>query len=159
MARNSNHSYIDARSYGQTSGSTYIDLRILDGGVTGVQIKPTNSGKAAIYTPGGVQEGSDIRIKKIRGNVTNILDKIKSLQPVYYSFLDSKEKVSSIVNLGLVAQEVEKVFPEVVDESEDGVHDFMVKTINYSALGAVVAVQGIKELLERLEQLEQKLSA
>ena len=50
--------------------------------------------------------------------------------------------------LGVIAQDVEKVLPELVKEDKDGM-----KSVNYNGLIGVL-IQSVKELSERVEKLE-----
>jgi hypothetical protein len=52
---------------------------------------------------------------------------------------------------GFIAQEVEKIIPEVVDTNEDGL-----KFINYNGL-IPVCIEAIKEQQNQINQLQQKL--
>jgi hypothetical protein len=56
---------------------------------------------------------SDERLKDINSNIENALDKLITLRAVNFSWKSDKEKKE---NLGLIAQDVEKVFPQVVDK-------------------------------------------
>ena len=56
-------------------------------------------------------------------------------------------------SFGLVAQEVERVLPELVTTDEDGF-----KAVNYSKL-PLLAIQAIKELKEKNDALEARLAA
>ncbi len=58
------------------------------------------------------------------------------------------EKELSGNQIGLVAQEIEKIFPELVEEGEDGY-----KKVNYKLL-SVVLLGAVKELEERVRRLE-----
>ncbi len=65
------------------------------------------------------------------------IDKIMKLNPVSW-----KWKGSEVEDTGLIAQDLKKVLPELVNENEEGIHK-----VNYAALiGTLVsAVQGIHE--------------
>jgi len=87
--------------------------------------------------------------KRLKNNIKPInsgvaLDQVKSLSGVYY-------EMSGKQNVGLLAQDVEKVVPEVVLEREDGY-----KGINYSNLVAVL-VEAIKEQDTKITALENRL--
>lgn len=62
------------------------------------------------------------------------------------------KKFSSAPQLGLMADEVEKVFPTMVARDEDGY-----RYVNYSMM-VVPLLETIKELEQRIAQLEKKLS-
>ena len=76
-----------------------------------------------------------------------------NLQPVSYNFISQKDEEKKY--LGLIAQDVEKLFPEFVNYNEES----DTYTLDYAGL-SVVAIQAIKEQqkrIERLEELVQKL--
>ncbi len=55
---------------------------------------------------------SDARLKDVHGVLTNSLAKISQLQPVYYTWKD--HSLDQNMNLGLLAQDVQAQFPELV---------------------------------------------
>ena len=59
-------------------------------------------------------------------------------------------KESGITSIGLIAQDVEPIIPEVVIENVDGL-----KGINYPVLTAVL-IEAVKQLSERIVALESK---
>ena len=62
---------------------------------------------------------SDIRLKDNIQELSSSLDKILQLKPSTFEFNDPKYG-STDTNYGLIAQEVEEIFPEWVIESDDG---------------------------------------
>jgi hypothetical protein len=54
---------------------------------------------------------SDIRLKNINSNIENALDSLMTLQTINFSW---KSDLENKENLGLIAQEVQKVFPQVI---------------------------------------------
>ena len=62
---------------------------------------------------------SDIRLKDNIQELSSSLDKILQLKPSTFEFNDPKYG-STDTNYGLIAQEVEEIFPEWVVESDDG---------------------------------------
>lgn len=92
---------------------------------------------------------SDERLKKNITPITNGLDKVLKLQGVNYQFIKDRDNRREV---GLIAQQVEEVVPEVVAERDtDGM-----KTVNYGALVGVL-VEAIKELTQEVETLKAKL--
>ncbi len=86
---------------------------------------------------------SDVRYKKNITNLNNSLDNILKLRGVGYDFRTDQfpeKRFSEKRQIGLLAQEVEKVFPEVVNTDIQGY-----KSVSYQALIAPV-VDAIKEL-------------
>jgi len=77
---------------------------------------------------------SDIRFKENITPITNALDKINNLQGVYFDW-----KQNGKHDIGFIAQEVEKVLPEVVSTDSLGI-----KSLDYARLTALLT-QGIKE--------------
>jgi hypothetical protein len=83
------------------------------------------------------------------------LDRVSRLRPVAFSWRAAEfptHGFGSQREIGLVAQEVEAVFPALVATSPEGW-----KTVDYSAL-PILAVQAIKELKEKNDALEQRLA-
>ncbi len=94
-------------------------------------------------------ETSDIRKKNILDYIENIdLENIPIVQ------FEWKEKPNKI-HIGSIAQEVEKILPEVVEIGEDGY-----KSIDYGVLGTVSGVMAIKQLTklqEKIKELEKEI--
>jgi hypothetical protein len=68
---------------------------------------------------------------------------------VYYDWVDSHNAGS----VGVIAQEIEKVLPEVVTTNDQGL-----KTVSYGNIVGVL-IEAIKEQQVRIEKLERKLNA
>lgn len=81
----------------------------------------------------------------------NLLN-LKSYHFDYKTEQFKDKKFSSAPQLGLMADEVEKVFPTMVARDEDGY-----RYVNYSMM-VVPLLETIKELEQRIAQLEKKLS-
>ena len=58
---------------------------------------------------------SDERLKNINSNIDNALSKLMTLRAVNFSW---KTDETNKENLGLIAQDVEKVFPQVIDKNK-----------------------------------------
>ncbi|NOX16653.1 MAG: tail fiber domain-containing protein [Chlorobi bacterium] len=104
---------------------------------------------------GTITELSDRRYKTEIEPVKNALRKIEAINAVYYKW--DKEKHPDLVvsderEIGVIAQDVEKVFPELVKTDKKGF-----KSVNYAKLSAVL-LQAVKEQQERIENLEKKYS-
>jgi hypothetical protein len=91
---------------------------------------------------------SDSRLKENIVNSTYGLDAVKQLQAKKYNLIGKEEN-----SIGLIAQEVEPVIPEVVRQSSNGYYG-----VNYGALVPVL-VEAIKELEARVASLEQQLNS
>jgi hypothetical protein len=110
---------------------------------------------------------SDIRLKKIHSNIENPFGIINNLNGFFYSPNELAENLGITGNkkeVGLNAQEVLKVLPEIVEiapvdldvnkQSKSG-NNYL--TINYERLIPVL-LEGIKELKKEIENLKLKLS-
>jgi hypothetical protein len=111
------------------NGST--KLKTLTGGVC-VYGDLTASGNVTAY--------SDARLKCNITTIDNSLCKIRAMRGVSYEKDDAQ-------NVGVIAQEVETVLPEVVTTDEDGM-----KAVAYGNIVGVL-IEAIKEQQEQIEQL------
>lgn len=84
---------------------------------------------------------SDERLKDNKIKITNALDKIDKLSGISFNWNEKSGKTGK--DYGVIAQEVEKVLPEVVTTREDGY-----KAVNYDRLIPLL-IEAIKELKDR----------
>ena len=99
---------------------------------------------------GNVTAYSDERLKENIVNVDNALDKVCSMRGVYYNMIEDKTKSR---RLGLVAQEVEKVLPEVVIEAKPEDDKDSILSVDYGNVVGLL-VEAIKEQQEQIEELK-----
>ncbi len=92
---------------------------------------------------GGYNALSDIRYKYDIKPLTNSLDKILAIRGVSYKWID-EERFGSGTQLGVIAQEIEEIVPEVVTTDREGV-----KRVRYDDLIPLV-IEAIKA--ERAEK-------
>jgi hypothetical protein len=103
---------------------------------------------------------SDERLKDINGTIENAVDKLKTLRAVNFSW---KKDDSKKENLGLIAQEVEKVFPQVVDKNKLPSKADEVQTDETEYLGVryqelvPVLIAAIQEQQVQIEELKAKI--
>ena len=105
-----------------------------------------------------VVESSDKRLKTNIKPLNNSLQKVLSLNGVYYTWISDAKSKNQI---GFIAQEVEKVIPEVVETDTDPVNGGSnllenQKSVSYSKIVPVL-VEAIKELTTKVEALEKRL--
>jgi hypothetical protein len=102
-----------------------------------------------VYAVNGTVQTSDGRLKKDINDIPYGLNSILKLRPVTFKWKEGNQNV----NLGLIAQDVQKVIPEVVDVGDD-----KDKTLglNYSELIPVL-VSAIKEQQKEIEELKKKV--
>lgn len=133
-----------------TSGTRYINFAGITSGALSTiytaSTKLTFNPSTGDFTAGGnVIANSDIKIKKNIRPIENALDKVNSLRGVYF------ERVGTdITNIGVIAQEVEQVLPEIVRES-DGI-----KSVAYGNITALL-IEAIKEQDKKIKELEEKV--
>jgi len=97
-----------------------------------------------IYASDNITAMSDERYKTNIQKITNVVEKIKQISGYTYTKI---EDVSNKSYMGVIAQEVDKVFPEVIEKNGE--------TLSV-AYGNMVAplIEVIKELIHRVEVLE-----
>jgi hypothetical protein len=107
-----------------------------------------------IVATGEVTAYSDRRVKDNIKTFDNALEKILNSRGVTYTRNDTDDKER--VQMGVIAQEIQKNFPEVVNEATDGT----TLTVNYSAMaGAFIeAFKDQQTQIDELKELVQKLS-
>jgi polyhydroxyalkanoate synthesis regulator phasin len=102
----------------------------------------------------GITETSDKRLKENITNINEALQTVNQLKGVYY---DWKQKEYPERNLeggrqvGVVAQQIEKHLPEVVDTDNEGY-----KSVEYSHMVPVL-IEAVKEQTEIIEEKEKQI--
>ncbi|MCF8258143.1 MAG: tail fiber domain-containing protein [Flavobacteriales bacterium] len=90
----------------------------------------------------GFIEPSDGRLKKNIAPISGALDKVMAIQGVTYNWrkeIPANEGLDDGLQYGLIAQELEKIIPELVDTDEEGW-----KSVEYSHLVPVL-IEALKE--------------
>jgi hypothetical protein len=97
---------------------------------------------------------SDERLKNINYQINNAVDKLLNIRAVNYSWKKDEEQKE---NLGLIAQDVEKVLPQVIDKSKhfDEKDDTEYLSVKYTELIPVL-VAAIQELKAEIDILKNK---
>ncbi len=111
---------------------------------------------------------SDERLKNINSNIDNALSKLMTLRAVNFSW---KTDDSNKENFGLIAQDVEKVFPQVIDKNklpskpeQEQTDETEYLGVRYQELIPVLVkaiqeqTQIIKDLEARIVSLESKIN-
>jgi hypothetical protein len=125
-----------------------------------VTIGNTASSSYALYVQGsaystGGWAGSDARWKKDLDPINNILPAVLSLNPVKYNWRTDEFPDMNFEGerqIGLIAQEVEKIFPELVRTDDNGY-----KAVSYEKL-TVVLLEGMKEQQKQIEELRKMVT-
>ena len=94
---------------------------------------------------------SDIRLKDNIKTIDNALDKVNSIQGIEFDWIE-KEKVhgNSGHDIGVIAQEIEKVLPDVVTTRDSGY-----KAVKYEKIVPLL-IEAIKELTNEVNKLKNK---
>ena len=125
------------------------DMRLLDNGTLHVD------GDVVAYS----STVSDERLKDNIKTIENPLDKIKALRGVEYDWNNGNRKGKH--DLGLIAQEVESVIPDIVHEHTlpyvEGEEDTLYKTVDYEKMVAVL-IEGMKEQQTQIDSLKSELT-
>ncbi len=98
-----------------------------------------------------INETSDIRLKRDIVTIDNSLSKVKQLRGVYFNWRCDEFKdrnFDTSRQMGVIAQEIERIFPMLVDTDADGF-----KSVEYSKLVAAL-IEAIKEQQEQISALE-----
>jgi len=104
------------------------------------------------YTYGSFVSGSDIKWKKNILNLTGSLDKIRGLRGVSFNWKKDEYQDKGFTErsqIGLIAQEVEKVLPELVYTEPNGD-----KGVDYAKMTAVL-IEAVKELDKKVNEIEE----
>ncbi len=98
----------------------------------------------------GYLEYSDKNLKKNIKKINSVLDKIDDLEPVVYQF--KSKDFGTHKRLGFLAQDLEKLFPEVVFRDKDGTY-----SVDYIGLIAPT-IKSVQELKSRIDNIETRLA-
>jgi len=146
---------------GSGNGGMYIQdygrwtfYHSLGNNCTGFNTSSTSSSygiyvEKGIYATGDVVAYSDRRKKENIETVDNPLDKLLRLRGVWYNRIDDETKKR---NIGVIAQEVDEVLPEVVTYAED-VDEYGVAYGNFAGL----FIEAIKEQNEIIKTQQKEI--
>ncbi|MEM6642388.1 MAG: tail fiber domain-containing protein, partial [Bacteroidota bacterium] len=133
---------LETQTDDQTAGEVSFDP-------TGLTTVTTNSVQEAIEElDGGIP--SDRRLKENIKLLQNTLDKLNKLNGYSYNYISDKEKNSQ---MGVIAQELEKVYPQLVQIDKSGF-----KRVRYEGLIPVL-LEAVKEQQDLILSLEEKVAS
>jgi len=118
-----------------------------------------SNGATGVYLPWGGTSwtpNSDQRVKKNITEITNCLDNISNIRPVYYNYTYDEENQSR--RIGFIAQDWKEHYPEVISTSIRDDFDFDVLGLAYTETIPVLC-GAIKELLTKVESLEARIES
>ena len=111
----------------------------------------TRTGEATSVTTDASLTGSDARIKEDLRPIYNPVEKILSLNGYHFYNKNTKRQ-----EIGLIAQEVEAIIPELVHTLQHAELPDGLKVLNYGNIAGLL-VEGIKAQNSRIDYLEAKL--
>ena len=98
---------------------------------------------------GSLTQNSDIRVKENIVEISDCISKIQAIRGVYYNRTDFN---TDITKIGVIAQEVEEVLPELILEAPDT----GLKSVAYAELTAVL-INAIKEQQVIIDDLKSRI--
>ena len=146
-------------TFRNTSGP-WVDLATSSSGII------TNNGN--VYKPGGGSWAvwSDERLKDVHGAYTHGLAEILKLKPVEYNYKkDNPQKMDSSVDyVGLIAQDVQDVFPEAIDTGDDGYLTLDMHPISVAVINAIQELSAlldgdVAELQKQIDEQQSEIDA
>ena len=140
----------DGDLVGSGSQNIYTNHVIASGTVSGSNIHSegtvTAEGDIVAYV------SSDERLKDKIQSISNPLEKINSIGGYSFVWNNQKQDIYKGKDYGVIAQEIEKILPELVDNRKDGY-----KAVKYDRLVSLL-IEGIKELSSEVKELKEKIN-
>ena len=147
--------------YGSSSGTTGSQYGLYGSASGGTYNWAVFSSGSSFAT--GSWQTSDVKLKKDIKPIASAMDKLKLLEPRTYTFKSDEFKYMGLpteTQYGFVAQDMEKVLPELVRDNEQPINNdykkngmIKFKCINYVELIPIMT-QALKEQNETIEQLK-----
>ena len=133
-----------------TGTQTFAGVKTFNGGITtaGLTSNSNVTISGTCSASSGFFETSDFRLKDFKDPVKVDLDKLSKLTKAYFTFKNDPEKM----HLGVSAQEIQEIYPEIVNTNEEG---FL--SVDYAKL-SVIALTAVDELNNRLNNIEKRLA-
>ena len=144
---NINSSDSQRRFYFTPSSHTYLDSAANTYIQSGSTNKFTFASNGDFTATGNVGAYSDMALKEDIYQIENALEKVNKLRGVHFTRKSNNSK-----EIGVVANEVEKVVPELVDEHEDEELG-KIKTMKYANTVGLL-IEAVKDLSKQVEELK-----
>ena len=152
--------YTEIRGFGGTIVQRWDDsyTYITGGGlIVGATTSTTTNGLIRATNDVIAYYSSDRRLKTNILNIPNALEKVSMLNGVTFDWKEFEANKNKEIHaneghdVGIIAQEVEAIFPEIVDNRKNGY-----KAVKYDRLVAVL-IEAVKELNTKVKILENQL--
>ena len=118
-------------------GTATIDTSVVVG--SGVTITTNGIIVVGIVTATDFNSASDLSLKTNIQSISNPIDKILQINGVTFNWRENNKP-----SVGIIAQEIEKIIPEIVETTTDGI-----KNVNYLGFIGVI-IEAIKELNNKI---------
>ena len=134
---------------GSSTGNLQERMRIASTGEVGIG---TTAPAVALDVSGSIQytgDLTDVSDRRLKQNIQPLeseLDKVSQVQAVRFEMKDRP----GVVELGVIAQDIEEIYPELVKTADD---DMQTKSVNYVGLIAPM-LQAMRELKAEVETLK-----
>ena len=116
----------------------------------GYRLQVGNSGDGSTARANAWNTFSDRKLKKDIVEIENPSEKLEHLNGYYYYWKEGSDKTRQV---GVIAQEVEEVLPEIVSTDAEGI-----KSLDYSKLTPLL-IEVLKEQQEIIKKLEARIDA
>jgi hypothetical protein len=136
---NNNHLHVE-EIYDIDNSNFYLDF-----GNTGDSLKVAGDVVAFV--------SSDKRYKDNILNISNPLDKLNKINGVSFNWNEISHKETGKKDIGVIAQEIEEVLPEIVETRDNGY-----KAVDYPKLTALL-IEAVKELSNKVKKLEDGITS
>jgi len=136
-----------------SNSSNHWDFYVTGGTSSDLQLYYNGALKGTYGNAGGVYTPSDKRLKKDIATYQPILNKLQQLEAFHYHYLDNKS--TDPLSTGFMAQDVQKIFPDAVNETEMKNGEKMLG-INYQYF-TVVAIKGLQEQQKEIADMKLQL--
>jgi hypothetical protein len=113
-----------------------------------------NSTTGALTTSGDITAygtPSDIKLKENVVRIQNGLEMIESMNGYTFNYIGKSDRM-----IGVIAQELEKIAPELVYETENLETQETSKAVRYSQITAIL-IEAVKELSQEIKELKKLL--
>lgn len=148
-----------------TAGSTNTSSKLFLIGATSQAASPVTYSNISVYTISGAlyaskmyttdgfYETSDARLKNFKDDI-KALDVVSEIPTKYFTW--KKEYIDKNsdpkLHIGTSAQEIQKLYPDLVTENEEGE-----LSVDYARL-SIIALAAIKELKKEIDELKSKIN-
>jgi hypothetical protein len=123
-------------------GTATIDTSVVVG--SGVTITTNGINVVGVITATDFNSASDLSLKTNIQSISNPIDKILQINGVTFNWRENNKP-----SVGIIAQEIEKVFPELVNGENP-------KTVNYNGLIGLL-IEAIKEQQTEINNLKDRI--